>query len=425
MNAHVISRSIFRIVAVTTLVLICSTVQVARAQTASCMVKISYDHEVFPLSPAIIDVMVNSPGVSGHVVDEYGFSADTLKTSCQILEDQKHISGKTLLMVVSLENTHDTERIEQQRLDKALGRLCELLRQELEKAHHQHREQLAQQLAAARERFEQARARMDELHAGRRQVREQLGDVPVEGVHERLNDVQVQLTDIEMELHVQQARREAIEQQMARIAEKVDASREGDDVLEELYHIREIRRDRMAGLRERGYEHHEDEAERHERERQMDERRRHDRDEEWERERDEQHDRHEERRERDEDEHEEYDDIVEDLEAGLFDVTIAIIERREELSELAGSALLAELNEQLVHMSIESAALQARREMLAEQRERLRHAAGVLEEYEHTAEREYVIAERLYDIAADELTGLEHALQTLRPVQVTVIGAAE
>jgi len=106
----------------------------------------------------------------------------------------------------------------------------------------------------------------------------------------------------------------------------------------------------------------------------------------------------------------------------LTKAKIELARRREELSKSAGGARLEGYNSELSQMAIDTAEKEAQLEVLRRQSEQIRHQWARASQFDPAAARTRIAREAL-DIATRRVTELKTRLANLRPPTVTMLGA--
>ena len=257
-----------------------------------------------------------------------------------------------------------------------LRRVCAELREALLELSEQSLRPLHMKLAVLQEEVDLARDRVSELQQKDEALHAQAGqqDLDRDAVMARLKDVRDEQGMLRMELAMQNARRIAVEEQIAEITDKTAKLAETDPVLEELRRVVEIRRgqmDRIQTMSENGVAPADEVAEYKER---------------------------------------------------LVMAEMQLAERRQQLPATIGEGVAAELNKQLYQINIEEAERAARLDALEAQLAETAPLLALANVYGREVRDQLSMARRDLERAQREMSELQRMLRLVIPPEVTIIG---
>ncbi len=276
---------------------------------------------------------------------------------------------------VSIEDTPEGVKLPPA-AEEFMNALCARVKETLEQGHKPAAEELHERLELAGERLARLRTEVDRLRGEVDKVRTAAGhrDLQREHLEDRLADLDAQKQSLEMELVARRARRQAIEEQIARIGKEVTARLGDDEVSAELGKVVELRERQAQGVRVM-----------HEAER-VSER--------------------------------EMDDALEKMALAK----VELFRHRQEMSRQAGGGLLEEFNAELHHLAIDAAEMEARFKFASSQLEQI----GALLTMEDKLAWNLYVLERLetkLDGARRRYDDLKDEWEANRPPSMTVISA--
>ena len=346
---------------------------VFRKPDASCILRISYDGLLVPLSRESIEALLNSDGPRTRALQAVELSPETdFFVSVVGLGEAE----RSALMVQA--NLTLAEQGERAAAQKVLQALCAELKRSLAELGQHDAEQTQSRLKAAQERLEQMQMEMQHLREMGRAISEAAGRVSlnrdaIAGEIDHLENVQ---HEMETEMLAMRAREDAIAKQITQVRERMDQSVDDDEVLQELGQILKFREQEAARLNQL-------------REQQM---------------------------------------VSEGEAAGaleqMAETRARIAERRETLRRDRGGELIRALNERLMDTAMSSAELVAR---LSEAQSRLdeirkRDLLTLADKYQtDVASRLAQLGDPFWTLQ-DEAWRLESQLRDVRPPQVMVVG---
>jgi hypothetical protein len=262
--------------------------------------------------------------------------------------------------------------------EELLAKICARLTVAVAMLGEPGREQLHREMAIADEELRRAEERLAELVSIRRDLWEAAAaaDLPRAEVMDTIRHYEEEALSIEFSLAGLKARGEALTEQIAKIAEQMQALPETDPVAAEL--------EKVISVRERELE--------YARSRQAAE-------------------------------------AVSEHEVGRAIENLALAKaelakQRQAVSKAAGGELLAEFNKELVRLSIETAELEGRREFLGVKLAKIKesHLLELADRYEREVGLQLALAQAAVQGATERLDAARHQLSTFRPPTVTVIG---
>jgi len=264
--------------------------------------------------------------------------------------------------------------------EELLARICMRLSMAVRTLADPEREQLEEELAFAQRGLERAEHRLEELREVQQQLWEQAGaaGLPRTDILDKIRDYEEEAQSIEYELAGLKARGDALTEQIAKIAQQMEAAPKTDEVtaeLEKVVALREKELNRIQSLVEK--------------------------------------------------------QLASDQEMGqaLEPVALAraeLAKQRQAIAQAAGGNLLAEFNRDLIKLAIESAEMEARREFLQGKLAMVkeRNLLELADRYEEEVAVRLPVALEAVASAAQRHDALEHELRTFRVPTVTVVGGS-
>jgi len=265
--------------------------------------------------------------------------------------------------------------------EEFMAAICSRLREAIVETHERYMEQLENRLGAAHRRADDASERLAKLQATQREFSQDAGqaDLSRENITKTISASEKEKQKLEMELAGLQARREAIEKQIAKVGGKVSAKLKDDPVAKELQTIVELRKEKVAWLEKLVGSGRAPQF-----------------------------------------------DLV-DARAELAQAKMELARRREEIRQAGGDEVARKLNEELAELSIQTAELEGRLKHINTQLKNIK-AKELLEladRYEREVALQLPLAFEAAESAMRWRDELERQMKTARAPVVTVIGGAD
>ena len=236
---------------------LCCAPAPAWADSASCLVRVTFNPRILPLSHEIVEALAETAGVLGVATqeyqteiqafrEEYGYSMeDTVSVSFVRVEQgaagKKPVRDVVLgrLQVNVIEDLPNATPI----AARVLAVVTERLKLALAEAGQRDHERFVQEVALAREEVARATQRLAEGQQARQVVCQQAGryDLDRDEIIAELKNLQREQASTELRLIVRQAQQDAISEQIAQIGKNVAAQASADPVLPELEKILALR----------------------------------------------------------------------------------------------------------------------------------------------------------------------------------------
>ncbi len=294
-------------------------------RSAKCLVRIMSDPDMLPIGAAMISSLLDSTPVLGEPAREIlglkaGSIDDVVAVSFQLLEHSQSRMGSVLTGSIAVDVHGDDAKPAAEEL---LSAICERLERALQQvgAIDQHRLQL--RLAEVERELAQLDGQYQYIRAARRELLEQAGrdDLSRARIAEAIRDLEDTRLDIELSLAGAQAREAALTEQIAKIGQQAIEAAEKSAVVDELRQIVDIRKMELARVQEL---------------------------------------------------HQTGQASVSDLnvgQEGLARARADLARYRESVTKTAGAELLAQLNHELVSLSVESAQQEAQQQEIQAQQQ--------------------------------------------------------
>jgi hypothetical protein len=347
---------------------------------AKCIVRICSDRDLLPISPEMVEsLLASTPVVGAPAREMLGSKADNLddvvNISFELLDDSRSGWGSVLTGSIEVDVHGDGARPV---AEEFLSAICERLEQALRRVGEVDRERLRARLEKVQAELAQLNAQYEQICAARKALIEQAGrdDLSRARIADTINQLEDHKQEIELALAGSQAREAALTEQIAKISQQAIEAAEKSGVVKELAEIVDIRKMEFARaqqLQESGQA--------------------------------------------------SVADLNEAQEA-LSRARADLARYRESMSEQAGAGLLAQLNHELVNLSIESAQQEARlvavQQRLASIRDR--HLLELADRYEREVELQLELTERATRVLTEEQFELEEDIRNLQLPEVVVVG---
>jgi hypothetical protein len=351
---------------------------------ASCLLKITWDSNTLPLNESVVEALLHSSGVKGRAVQEVlGLPYDLELDELVAVEMEPLNAGSLdddegfLLVRLSVAFATDDPDLVKPAAEELQAALCSRLLETLDRLGKEEGKNAEKRLALADRNRAEAEEAMHKLFAKQRALCEEAGtsDLHRESVLEMTRELESMRQQLEMERVAQQARREAIERQLAETSALVSQRTAEDATVAELSKIVEIqaaRVERMKKLAEAGTA---SETE------------------------------------------------LMAAEEPLARAKAHVVERRQAAAEAHGGGLMPQLNTELAHMNIEGAELNARIQFVKERLEKARPLLELADRFEQEVGYRLQPAREALESAMMRFHHLERRLRDLRPPKITAIGA--
>jgi hypothetical protein len=350
------------------------------SRSAQCIVRIMSDPDMLPVGAEMINSLLGSTPVLGEPAREIlGSKAesidDVVTVSFELLEHSQSRMGLVLTGSITVEVQEGDVRLA---AEEFLAAICVRLERALQgvgeidqRRFRERLETVDAELGRLKEQYELIRAKRQELlkQAGR-------DDLSRARIENTINELEDTRQDIELSLAGAQAREAALTEQIAKVGQQAIETVEKSAVANELNKIVELRQkelDYAARMYDAGKVSQSD---------------------------------------------------LNGLQEELARARADLARYRESVSETAGAGLLAELNKELVTLSVETAQQEAQlvaiQQRLTEIRER-----GLLEladRYEREVELQMALSERAVRDLTEEQFELKETIRNLRMPEVVVIG---
>ncbi|HUU99286.1 MAG TPA: hypothetical protein VM487_26430 [Phycisphaerae bacterium] len=262
--------------------------------------------------------------------------------------------------------------------EELLAKICERLTAAVASLSEPEREQLDREMVAADEGLERAERRLAELVRVRRDLWEAAAaaDLPRADILDTIKHYEEEALSIEFSLAGLKARSEALTEQIAKIAQQMQAAPGTDPVAAEL--------EKVVAVRERELEFRRVQQ---------------------------------------------AAAVLSEREVGQAIENLALAKaelakQRQAIAQAAGGDLLAEFNRDLVKLSIETAELEGRREFLQVKLAKVkeRDLLELADRFEREVSLQLALAQTGVQAATERRDAVRHQLSTFRPPMVTVIG---
>ena len=262
--------------------------------------------------------------------------------------------------------------------EELLARICMRLSMAVRTMADPEREQLDREMAAADEGLERAERRLAELVRVRRDLWEAAAaaDLPRADILDTIKHYEEEALSIEFSLAGLKARSEALTEQIAKIAQQMQAAPGTDPVAVEL--------EKVVAVRERELQFRL---------------------------------------------HQQVAEVVSEREVGQAIENLALAKaelakQRQAIAQAAGGDLLAEFNRDLVKLSIETAEMEGRREFLQVKLAKVKKGdlLELADRFEREVSLQLALAQNGVQVATERRDAVRHQLSTFRPPTVTVIG---
>jgi chromosome segregation ATPase len=350
------------------------------SRSAQCIVRIMSDPDMLPVGAEMINSLLGSTPVLGEPAREIlGSKAesidDVVTVSFELLEHSQSRMGLVLTGTIAVGVHADDARPAAEEL---LAAICVRLEGALrvvgeidQRRFHERLEAVDAELSRLREQYELIRAKRQELlkQAGR-------DDLSRARIENTINELEDFRQKIALSLAGAQAREAALTEQIAKVGQQAIEAAEKSAVVKELNEIVDIRKVELAYEQERYEKGLASQSD------------------------------------------------LNGLQEALARARADLARYRESVSETAGAGLLAELNKELVTLSVETAQQEAQlvaiQQRLTEIRER-----GLLEladRYEREVELQMALSERAVRDLTEEQFELKETIRNLRMPEVVVIG---
>jgi hypothetical protein len=360
--------------------------------TASCLVRISTSGSLM-LDDHTVNALLSSTGVLNQAVREVlGPPPTAIDEVVFILFSRVGTAGaprakqgkpfawqtpeQTILGRIQLEISEDAKV--KPAAEELLAKICERLTVAVASLSEPELEQLQREMAAADEGLERAERRLAELVRVRRDLWEAAAaaDLPRAEIMDTIKNYEEEVLSIEYGLAGLKARSEALTEQIAKIAQQMQAAPETDPVAAEFEKVVAVRERELEITRER-----------------------------------------------------QADGLISEREAGPAIENLAmaraqLAQHRQAVAKAAGGDLLAEFNRDLVKLSIETAEMEARREFLQRKLAKIKESdlLELADRFEREVSLQFALAQGGVQAATERLDVVRHQLSTFRPPTVTVIG---
>lgn len=359
----------------------------ASAASATCLLRITCDSDSLPLTYDGVDALLRSSGVAADAVRAVPGIMEFWEDEPVSLEEfvfirfkpagmGKQPSGQLLLGQLTIDI--EDYPVSGESVEQVLTGICRRLETLLREVGEQDRAQLEARLAAACEEVGQTQQRLAELRERRQQLCAAAGrtELSRKAIVEQVESWRSEQSEIQMNLAALKARQQTLSEQIAQASAQVRASVSDDSVameLEKVVKLREREMDQAEALVEKG--------------------------------------------------------VSTEREAMQAAQSLAmaraqLAERRQHAAETAGGGLLAQLNQQLLTTSVESADLLGRAEYIAAQLKQIEqdNVLELADRYEGEVELQYDLARNTARDAAVHKERLEQQVRTFVPPTVTVLG---
>lgn len=369
----------------------------AASERASCVLRVSYDPNIVTFNSKIVTSLIESTGVSAAAIEEvFGMSASEVPPRTVTINYSElpwgnldrirelkrgKITGDAHVQVgqltVDIEERPDDREVDVQEL---MLKVCEKLENAFMEASMLERQMYEEHLARAKAEVERARAQLQQLHDTAEKLRQRAGRSQLDrnAVLAELQQLEEKERGLDSRLVALRAHRQAVTEQIAKIAGQVEVELEHSDIAGDLKEVIRLREQQIKLLTAKAEEGLTTPA------------------------------------------------ALIDVQEALAEARVRYAEYRNELAASAGDDVLEDLNQRLVELSIEAAEVEAELEFV---RNQLAEAANNnLRELANTYEREVHLRERVLEHNLEEAMAtrqhLKRRLDTLFPTRVTVIGGA-
>jgi hypothetical protein len=364
----------------------------------SCVVKTSWERSSSSLSPEVIEALLQSSGVWGTALREtFGEDLSRIHDNASVgfetlnIDTVKQGQGEMLMtvvarLVIEVENDASTDAI------KAIGgdarpllkRVCELLEQSIIKFAESTIQEQHQQLAQFKAELDQARGQLHRIRSERRAFldQNQVSDLTHRNLINVLDGLERDRSKMEMDRFVSRARRDAMQEQIARLSQAAKAEPIKRNDLEQFRKI--------VAIRQEALQHSKDLAEQ---------------------------------------------DLASKGELDAMKIEVAQAEadlaraqqdaEREHAQRMheSGAGFIVEMNHELTKIAIDDADLEAKYTATIERIEKTKAALKVAEEYEQLGGPRLDIARDRLEMVQRNLADLERRISTNKRPTMTVIGA--
>ena len=363
---------------------------------ASCLLKITWDPETLPLDEDSFRLLAYRSGVrqraAWDVFEERKdfFASESIiapvprPSIVQVDFDfsRSRVDPEQGMLLAHLEVVIPLEAADlKPAAEELMAATCTRLRAVLLKAHHSEFRQVHEHAELAQREQAEAEKQLVHLQELRRALCAQAGrsGLSREAILDQMRDLEDHKRETEMELAGQQALRRALEEQIARIGERLETETKGDAVLAELEKVVELRNQQLDRFRELVAQGQASPAE------------------------------------------------LADVQGQVAMAKVELAEQRRAAMERLGADRLAELNEELARVSIHAAELEARLHFIAQRLEQMetKNLLELADRFEREVSVQLPMAIEAVESAAAWRRELERQIRVARPPTVTVIGGAE
>lgn len=359
---------------------------ISNTRHASCVLKISYDPTVLPLNSDTITRLIFSTGVLNSITDELmglpdnhingkeavgpNFRVLEPKTRYKSRLDQELLIG-TLYVAIRHDDAKPIAK-------EIMAAICERLEKILNEVSKPEKNKLSRQLNDAHRDSQQFASEFESLQTTRNNLCQEAGqsDLSRDSILEKSKKLENEKQLLEMELAGKKARRDAIQQQIAKVGKtkmakpaKAETDRILSDMRKQEEKLRELQT--VAG-KSKG--------------------------------------------------HPEYKTIKKKIDLLRDQIPPPLAPRRYDANKSGEVVLLSKLNEELAMLSIETAEKQARLKFINDRLVKIKDLLGMADKYEREVALQLPLIKKSYETATLRAQELEQHLHNFKPPQVTVIG---
>ncbi len=349
---------------------------------ANYLVQVTWQPEYHPINEEVLEALLYSSAVQNKPFEEAfgipysgGMPEGVDIVADSLLPPEDIVGARVMIIRFLTEIDVDVAEV-RPAASEYLHQVCARLGGALIQLGEQSLEPLRVKLEAAREEAERAQARVEELQHKDQALRASAGQQNLNREHlmDHLSHLRGQTRGLRTSLAILNARREAVEKQIAELTAKATEQAQTDPVIEELKRVVEIRRgqlDRVQSLNEQGLA--------------------------------------------------AVDEIAEYKER-LAVAGMQLAERRQQLATTMGPDMLAELNRQLYELNLEEAELAAKASIVESELAEAEPLLELASAYGREVGDKLSLAEAEMRRAQRDVIDLERRLRQVTPPTVTIIG---
>ncbi|RJP37151.1 MAG: hypothetical protein C4547_05850 [Phycisphaerales bacterium] len=349
---------------------------------ADCVFRLSINGKSRLINTDLINELLQSSTIAGAAaVEVLHASPDIARDAAQValmeISGEEEMFGGRVTIIGRLVVELSANLAEEGRIRPAAGEylaaVAERLQRALTRTYEESTRPVQERLAAVRARAEALAREAQAIRAQVEQLRKAAGyrELFRDQLMQQLADLETESEQAELELFVQRARREAVEQQIAQISKDVQGHVGGDEIARELARVVELREAevaRLMKLKEMSLAAGE----------------------------------------------------IGEAEERLAMARVELLRHRQELARASGGQMLPEFNHDLRRLAIAEAELEARRQMLHVRRDKITSLLDMCEEYERKSEALSRLDDRL-DRTRDVEDELADAIELAAPPSLVLI----